>query len=135
MKARYDYLPFGEDIPAATNGRSSLFGVAGLKQKFTSKERDAETGLDYFGARYMSSAPGRFMSPDVAGPDLTNPQTLNKYRYALNNPLRYADRNGLYEQDVHFDLTFEESLMSVYCLGKLVGQDEGQCRAIFAGGG
>jgi hypothetical protein len=36
---------------------------------------------------------------------LTNPQTLNKYRYGLNNPIRYVDSNGLYEKDVHQDLT------------------------------
>jgi len=95
---------------------------------FTSKERDAETGLDYFGARYMSSAQGRFMSPDVAGPDLTNPQTLNKYRYALNNPLRYADRNGLYEQDVHFDLTFALAYAAGYSSTqslRIAGADQG----------
>lgn len=69
------------------------------------KERDAESGQDYFGARYYSSNMGRWMSPDVAGPDLSNPQTLNKYRYGLNNPLRYTDPNGVYEIDVHLDLT------------------------------
>ncbi len=42
----------------------------------------------------------------MAGPDLTNPQTLNKYQYCLNNPLRYIDRQGLYEEDVHRDLTY-----------------------------
>jgi len=76
----------------------------------TSKERDAESGLDFFNARYMSSAQGRFTSPDAAGPDLTNPQTLNKYRYALNNPLRYIDPNGLYEWDVHRNLTYSLAL-------------------------
>lgn len=72
---------------------------------FTGKVRDAESGVDYFCARYMSPAQGRFASPDLVGPDVENPQTLNKYRYALNNPLRYVDRNGEYEQDVHRDLT------------------------------
>ncbi len=67
---RYDYLPFGEQIFAGTGGRTTamkytdgLF-VDGQKARFTGKERDAETGLDYFGARYMSSAQGRFTSPD-----------------------------------------------------------------------
>lgn len=75
------------------------------KVRFTGKERDAETGLDYFGARYMAAGTGRFTSPDEAGPDIANPQTFNKYRYALNNPLRYIDPTGLYEEDVHRDLT------------------------------
>jgi RHS repeat-associated protein len=81
---------------------------------FTSKERDAETGLDFFESRYYSSAQGRFTSPDEfkggfldafsgqaafqAGPlpyaDISDPQTLNKYAYVRNNPLRYTDPNG-----------------------------------------
>lgn len=76
-----------------------------MPRKFTAKERDTETGLDYFLARYYSSIQGRFTSVDPEGPDLSNPQTQNKYRYALNNPLRYLDANGRYEKDVHYDLT------------------------------
>jgi pyocin large subunit-like protein len=48
---------------------------------------------------------GRFISVDIASPDLKNPQTLNKYRYSLNNPTRYVDKTGLYEEDVHYMLT------------------------------
>ncbi len=74
---------------------------------FTGKQRDAESGLDYFGARYLGGGDnlGRWLSADSSGPDLTNPQSLNKYRYGLNNPLRYTDPNGRYEDDVHKDLT------------------------------
>jgi hypothetical protein len=50
---------------------------------------------------------GRFTTTDSVGPDLSNPQTLNKYQYCLNNPLRYIDKNGKYEEDVHRDLTRE----------------------------
>ena len=102
VKARYDYLPFGEEIPTSIGGRSSVAGYGGgdsTKQKFTQKERDTESGLDYFLARYYSSAEGRFTSVDLAGPDITNPQTLNKYRYGLNNPLRYVDPNGAQEKE------------------------------------
>jgi RHS repeat-associated protein len=64
---------------------------------FTGKERDAETGLDYFGARYFSAAQGRFTSPDPvffqAGM-LTDPQRFNLYAYVRNNPLRYVDPKG-----------------------------------------
>lgn len=64
----------------------------------TGKERDTETGLDYFGARYYGSSMGRFMSPDPllnsGRPD--NPQTWNRYSYALNNPLTVTDPTGLY---------------------------------------
>jgi RHS repeat-associated protein len=70
--------------------------------EFTSKERDAETGLDYFGARYMSSAQGRFTSPDpmMASAHVANPQSWNRYTYTLNNPLRYFDPDGLNEISV-----------------------------------
>ena len=69
----------------------------------TGKERDAETGLDYFGARYMSAAQGRFTSPDplLASGRSAEPQTWNRYHYAGNNPLRYVDPDGLdyYDQN------------------------------------
>lgn len=72
-----------------------------VNHQFTSKERDAETGLDYFGARYLSGAQGRFMSPDWSGvpqavpyADVTDPQTLNLYSYVRNNPLSKADLDG-----------------------------------------
>ena len=68
------------------------------RSHFTGKERDTESGNDYFGARYYGSSMGRFMSPDPSGlmyADPTNPQSLNLYSYVLNNPLKYLDPNGL----------------------------------------
>lgn len=58
---------------------------------FTGKERDGETGLDYFGARYLSSAQGRFTSPDLPLYDQSpfDPQSWNLYSYGRNNPLEY----------------------------------------------
>jgi len=64
------------------------------RSRCTGKERDAETSLDYFGARYMSSAQGRFTSVDQGPWELTNPQSFNGYGYGLNSPLRYADEEG-----------------------------------------
>jgi RHS repeat-associated protein len=63
---------------------------------FTGKERDGETGLDYFLARYYSGAQGRFTSPDPKLlPDAVfDPQSLNKYSYTRNNPIRLVDPNG-----------------------------------------
>ena len=64
--------------------------------RFTGKERDTESGNDYFGARYYSSAMGRFMSPDDFWNDshAADPQSWNLYTYGRNNPLRYTDPSG-----------------------------------------
>jgi RHS repeat-associated protein len=75
--------------------------ITNLTFEFTGKERDAETGLDYFGARYFAGAQGRFTSPDwsampqaVPYAILGDPQTLNLYAYVRNNPLSEADADG-----------------------------------------
>lgn len=67
----------------------------------TGKERDTESGNDYFGARYYSSSMGRFLSPDwsakvqpVPYAKLDNPQSLNLYSYVGNNPLSRRDLDG-----------------------------------------
>jgi len=67
----------------------------------TGKERDTESGLDYFGARYYGSLMGRFMSPDwaekpeaVPYSELNDPQSLNLYSYVRNNPLSRTDPDG-----------------------------------------
>ncbi|HEX4019860.1 MAG TPA: RHS repeat-associated core domain-containing protein [Acidobacteriaceae bacterium] len=72
---------------------------------FTGKERDAESGNDYFGARYYESAMGRWLSPDwsddpdpVPYADLSDPQTLNLYGYAHNNPLTLRDPDGHHQE-------------------------------------
>ncbi len=72
-----------------------------VRSRSTSKERDAETGLDFFGARYMSSAQGRFTSPDplLNSGRPWDPQSWNRYSYASNNPLRNVDPTGLYDLD------------------------------------
>jgi RHS repeat-associated protein/uncharacterized repeat protein (TIGR02543 family) len=84
---RHDYFAFGEDI----------MGPEGDPRRFTAKERDAETELHYFGARYYRSVWGRFTSVDpVIGIDesVVDPQRWNRYGYSLNNPLRYHDPDG-----------------------------------------
>lgn len=65
---------------------------------FTGKERDTESGLDYFKYRMYASSMGRWMSPDPSGlthVDLANPQGLNLYNYVGNNPLTRIDLDGL----------------------------------------
>jgi RHS repeat-associated protein len=97
---RHDYLPFGEELVAPTSGRSAAQGYSGgdaVRQQFTSKERDVEIGLDYFGARYYSSVQGRFTSIDplAASAQAKDPQSFNRYSYTRNNPINSVDPNGM----------------------------------------
>jgi RHS repeat-associated protein len=94
-----DYLPFGEQIAGDTC----------TVLKFTGKERDSESGLDNFGARYNSSNMGRFMSPDPSNlsVDFWLPQTWNRYAYVLNNPLTIVDRNGQWPTYIHNEIINE----------------------------
>jgi RHS repeat-associated protein len=72
------------------------------RYKFTGKERDSESGLDNFGARYDSSQYGRFMTPDplmIMKQKFTDPQRWNMYSYTRNNPLRFTDPTGMYTAD------------------------------------
>jgi RHS repeat-associated protein len=78
----------------------------------TGKERDPESGLDDFGARYYASNLGRFMSPDWAAKPVTvpyasfgDPQTLNLYAYVENAPLNQVDADGHANQMMSMDET------------------------------
>jgi RHS repeat-associated protein len=100
---RYDYNPFGKalspDVPAQSGDQP---------RGFAGKERDAGTGFDYFGGRYMLSDASRFTTVDpVLDIDsaLTDPQRWNRYSYVSNRPLRRVDPDGRYEIDVHRYLT------------------------------
>lgn len=100
-----DYKPFGEE--------QSVTATTSNDKRFVGKEKDEETGLSYFGARYQDAKTGRFISPDpVRAVDphtsrtneklLLNPQRLNTYAYALNNPYRYIDPDGRDVWDIGF---------------------------------
>lgn len=72
-----------------------------IPHRISGKERDSESGNDYFGARYYASTMGRFLSPDWSAKEepvpyakLDNPQTLNLYNYMRNNPLAGVDLDG-----------------------------------------
>jgi RHS repeat-associated protein len=100
---RFDYLPFGEEMSTSSRTAGLGYGLSGSERvKFTGKERDVETGLDYFGLRYMSSAQGRFTSPDApfADQNVGDPQSWNLYGYVRNNPLRHVDDNGAGAREV-----------------------------------
>jgi RHS repeat-associated protein len=98
-----DFYPYGGEIVVSGSDTNHY--------KFTGKERDAESGLDNFGARYNASSLGRFMTPDWAAKPTTvpyatfgDPQTLNLYTYVENAPLNRADADGhLWGSCVHGD--------------------------------
>ena len=86
------FLPYGEEYnPQITTNHF----------KFTGKERDDESGLDYFGARYYGNTLGRWLTPDwsanataVPYANFGNPQSLNLYTYGKNNPTTFGDPDG-----------------------------------------
>ena len=104
-------LPFGNGLGNARTANCVAVGAGGVdatEQHFTGKERDTESGNDYFMARYYSSAMGRFMSPDwsakaepVPYAKLDDPQSLNLYVYLENNPLTRVDADGHEDKKKH----------------------------------
>jgi RHS repeat-associated protein len=100
---RHDYLPFGEELFPGYGVRTidQVYAANtqqdGQRKQFGSKERDIETGLDFFEARYFGSTMGRFTSPDpvvVSARRMVNPQVWNGYSYVGNNPLNATDPTG-----------------------------------------
>jgi RHS repeat-associated protein len=89
-----DYYPYGGVM-------SDWCPAEQQHYRFNGKERDTESGLDNFGARYNNSALGRFMTPDWAAKPVNvpyanfgNPQSLNLYSYVENNPTTVGDPDG-----------------------------------------
>jgi len=94
IKNESDYYPFGGEVQMSPPTLPQNY-------KFTGKERDGESGLDEFGARYYSSPFARFMTPDWAAKPTNvpyasfgNPQSLNLYSYVENNPTTMGDPDG-----------------------------------------
>src|SRR5262249_47642921 len=93
VKAESDYYPWGGELQFVANDSNHY--------KFTGKERDSESGLDYFGARYYSNGLGRWVSADwsampepVPYADFGDPQSLNLYGFVGGNPASKADADG-----------------------------------------
>jgi RHS repeat-associated protein len=83
-----DFYPFGGE-------RTPYLNTCGQTYKFADMERDSETQNDHTMFRYYASNTGRWLSPDPLGGDVTNPQSLNRYAYAMNNPANFIDPQGL----------------------------------------
>ena len=86
LKGTQDHLPFGED--GGTTGTSA-------KHRFTNYERDSESATDYAVNRQYVAGISRFMQLDPIEGSIDNPQSLNKFGYALNDPVNYSDPLGL----------------------------------------
>jgi RHS repeat-associated protein len=82
-----DFLPFGGEMAYST--------TCAQNYKFTGLERDSETGNDHTPHRMYDPSLGRWLSPDPLAGDITNPQSLNRYAYVLNNPTIFTDPMGL----------------------------------------
>lgn len=127
-ESSYQSLPFGE---LKTPGQS----LGATEQFFTGKERDSESGNDYFGARYYGSSMGRFMSPD-SGIDQhpEDPQSWNLYTYGRNNPLVLVDPSGEYvcgsnmssQQCDNFQKGLDEAQKGANALKDKYGADSSQ---------
>jgi RHS repeat-associated protein len=95
-----DYYPYG--------GQENDYCTTPVAQhyKFTGKERDTESGLDNFGARYNASTMGRFMSPDRSPDGIApgDPQSWNLYGYVRNRPTGSVDVGGNWATPVHAEM-------------------------------
>ncbi len=99
---RYDYMPFGSERVIEGDEKEA--------HRYTGQELDEETGLYYYGARYYNSDIGRFIavdpvvlgnaksSPKTLLAILNDPQALNSYTYARNNPVKFIDPDGEFFQ-------------------------------------
>ena len=91
-------LPFGNGLNCTSPEWAPVTADDATEHHFTGKERDTESGLDYFKYRMYPSSMGRWISPDPSGlthADLGNPQSLNLYNYVGNSPLTRTDLDGL----------------------------------------
>ncbi|MCW5957365.1 MAG: RHS repeat protein [Pyrinomonadaceae bacterium] len=101
VKARRDFMPFGEDIFVNIGARTSALQYNSttddIRQKFTGYQKDSETQLDFAEARMYENRHGRFTAVDplLASGKSANPQTFNRYVYVGNNPLTITDPLGL----------------------------------------
>ncbi|MBF0533231.1 MAG: fibronectin type III domain-containing protein, partial [Candidatus Omnitrophica bacterium] len=90
VKEKFEYEPYGK---TARHDAAALPEET-TKYNFTGKESDATSGLYYFEARYYDSSLGRFITPDKIVQEISNPQTINRYTYANNNPVNNIDPTG-----------------------------------------
>jgi RHS repeat-associated protein len=95
VRQQYGYRAFGSE-------RFSLNFIP-FTSRFTGQPYDTETGLYYYQSRYYDPELGRFIQPDSIIPDPGSSQSLNRYSYVLNNPLKYIDPSGHAPQGMNWN--------------------------------
>ena len=95
--SRKDFAAFGDETLTSQRTTALGYNVPEVRQDYTGYLKDAESGLEYAQARYYNPQHGRFTSVDplTASGTIKNPQTFNRYAYALNSPYKFADPLGL----------------------------------------
>lgn len=121
---RIEYTPYGELWVEKKTEREE--GLRYLPYKFTAKEQDEETGLYYYGARYLDAkysrwlsvdpAVGEYMSGSSAGGGIYDSINFNLYHYAGNNPIKYTDPTGMWKNngDGTFTAEKDDTLWGLY---------------------
>ena len=109
-----DYEPFG----------SSFNEKGDNNKKYNNKEED-NTKLLYYGARYYDKDIGRFTTPDPISGSITDPQTLNRYVYVKNNPMKYIDPTGNRPIDFGY-LVLADKIYTVSSLSKIENEIMGE---------
>jgi RHS repeat-associated protein len=107
----YGYSAFGQSRYTQS---ATVFKVS---RRYTGQVLDDATGLYYYNFRYYDPQLARFTQPDDIIPDLSNPQSYNRYTYCINNPLRFTDPSG------HGPLDELELNAAVQRLANLHGRD------------
>ncbi|MHB9033815.1 MAG: RHS repeat-associated core domain-containing protein [Anaerolineae bacterium] len=78
---------------------ATRYGGAGVAYQYTGQRNESSLDIYYYGARWYDPSIGRFMQADTIVPNPSNPQSLNRYSYVLNNPLKYTDPTGMIEEN------------------------------------
>ena len=91
------YMPFGLD--------RYQDGTLYTDYRYTGQRVENDTDLYFYSSRWYDPVVGRFIQPDTIVPEPGNPQSLNRYTYVSNNPVKYTDPSGHWGPDVHLTKT------------------------------
>ncbi len=98
VTSRKDFMAFGDEAMSTQRTTGLGYTPPSVRQDYTGYEKESETGLEFAQARYENPIHGRFTSVDplTASATIKNPQSFNRYTYALNSPYKFTDPLGLF---------------------------------------